>query len=1175
LVRLDFLAVIVAASCILGMAGEDAPKFQWQKVLGIKDASRVFPSTVEPHTVFVWTRAGLLVSNDDGKTFAARGNAREQLGTLTALLVHPAQPKTLYAGTLERGVFASDDAGVTWRALGGADKGLASPRIHSLIFADDDPTFSTFYATHSAQQAGVSMTIDGGKSWRVFASGYGVSELVIMGSTMLFAGARPAGGAETGFYRSLDAGKNWFRVLNVENPTALSAVKTERKRAWFGTASGLYVTDNLGVSSRAVGPQEGMSVASIAVVNAPDGGECVYVYEPTGQGVIASGDEFKTCRKLNDGLYVGDWVGEGASMVSAGSTLYVCLNGALYRGAQMLGTVGLNTIRANPEAPVAGQDAVTFTCQAGKGAEVTVDLSPLGGPANQALKDDGQSGDNAANDGVFGFKMDPIPLTLLTKAKGWEYKGPPLPGRIALTVRASLGGVSESGVALLTVRAPETAWTLWNGEEQIIATLRGGGDVSIAACQEHPFSGSTHLRLQVQGKGEAAVSWHRYNDASDTRGYKLLTFCIRSSQDGPSELKVALRDNGMNYGAENAQCSNELPLAAYLPRVTAQYQRVTIPMADLILGTTVAREHIRDVLFLAPTGEKRTYDIDDLAMLVKPGPIFTGAAARVAADGSALQVKCNVTGTSGAVKKVNLRAGNKEFALFDDGQHGDGESGDGVFAASLPASDLGSGAKVLELVASDADGAAEEKLAIFMPRRAPGQIAFAHGPVAIDGKLEEYAEVPAFAAGDDKLSLRARMTYDARNLYVALEVKDAAYNPQPPKKGERKPNLQERIEMASAELLFTSPAALSVSPRNEISPNEHRFTFVMDDKQGIAMRGTHRLPANGTRVEGGYVIEAQIPFDQLRVGRDACDFAPGKSTRIEWRLVGAGGTKLAWSAADYPAAANPEQWGLAYFAEEAGAPRLRYTASAGKMLTLASNKRLDAKSAQALSSYEIAGVQLQKALLEGDGRTLRLIADAPWRQGQSYTLTFKGLRSEDGSAAVPELVFSPLPGRPMNGEMIQEALIGELRENMAVEALKTAQIDESTKPSRGGKWQVASCGSGMFNLNELLGYQSNAIGHAHVYIYSESDRAAQVWLGSDDGARVVVNGAVVHVAAVHRGCNPDQDRVGIKLMQGWNSLLLAIWQSSGDWSFCLRLMDEKGNPPQGLSYSADNPDGGH
>ncbi|MCY3023763.1 MAG: hypothetical protein NTW87_32690, partial [Planctomycetota bacterium] len=788
---------------------------------------------------------------------------------------------------------------------------------------------------------------------------------------------------------------------------------------------------------------------------------------------------------------------------------------------------------------------------------------------------DGQSGDGAAGDGVFGARLEKVPLDVLAKARAGDYRGPALPGQVTLKVQARLGAASETGFALLTVLQPAANMKLWDGESHDALVTRGEGGVGIAVCQEHPFSGDTHLRVHVSGPGLAALGWHRHGvwpGSDDMRFHKLFTFCIRSNTPGPSELTLRLRDDGATYGFENARSSNQLSLSRYLPQLTTRYQRVAIPMADFVWGSAVGPERIRELEFIAPAAETRLYDIDDVGLAAKPGPILSDCEAALAPDGSSVRVSVRATSTAGALKSAKASCEGKEFELYDDGRHGDGESGDGCYANIIPLAQVGTGTRTFHFVATDAEGTTDDTAAAFLPRRPPGQIARARSGVKIDGDLAEFADATPFAVGDDKLGLRARLLYEKNCLYVGVEVKDAAYNPQPPKKGQRKPPPEKLAESGSAELVITSPTAATCLARTSAADDDHRFVFVMDEQQAFALRGNQRLPAAGKKTEGGYLIEAQIPFDLLRSRRGQCDFERGKHTRIEWRLIGADGRKLVWNAADAEASANPENWGLARFTDEAGTPKLRYTRTDGKVLTLVSSKRLKADAAQRASSYDIPGLRVENVTLENDGRTVRITASAPLKIGDALKVRFNGLQSEDGFPTEPELAFSPLPGRPLNGELLQEFLIGEVRRDVDMQSVTKAHIDETTKPVRGPQWGLATAEGGIFNLNQLAGGFNNALVHAHAYLHADKERAVQVWVGSDDGVRVVVNGAPVFTVPVSRGCIPDQDKIkDVKLKAGWNSLLLAVWNGSGEWSLCARIMDENGNPPQGVSYQADSP----
>ena len=54
----------------------------------------------------------------------------------------------------------------------------------------------------------------------------------------------------------------------------------------------------------------------------------------------------------------------------------------------------------------------------------------------------------------------------------------------------------------------------------------------------------------------------------------------------------------------------------------------------------------------------------------------------------------------------------------------------------------------------------------------------------------------------------------------------------------------------------------------------------------------------------------------------------------------------------------------------------------------------------------------------------------------------------------------------------------------------------------------------------------------------------QLWLGSDDGVKVWLNGAVVYSANVARAITPDSDKVNISLKKGWNTLIFKVTQNN-------------------------------
>jgi hypothetical protein len=80
---------------------------------------------------------------DSGASWTALGPANEYVNSLA---IDPANPQTIYAGTLGSGVLKSSNSGATWAAF---NNGLPEGEIHALAL---DPTgATTLYAGHAAE----------------------------------------------------------------------------------------------------------------------------------------------------------------------------------------------------------------------------------------------------------------------------------------------------------------------------------------------------------------------------------------------------------------------------------------------------------------------------------------------------------------------------------------------------------------------------------------------------------------------------------------------------------------------------------------------------------------------------------------------------------------------------------------------------------------------------------------------------------------------------------------------------------------------------------------------------------------------------------------------------------------------------------------------------------------
>jgi WD40 repeat protein len=83
-------------------------------------------------------------------------------------------------------------------------------------------------------------------------------------------------------------------------------------------------------------------------------------------------------------------------------------------------------------------------------------------------------------------------------------------------------------------------------------------------------------------------------------------------------------------------------------------------------------------------------------------------------------------------------------------------------------------------------------------------------------------------------------------------------------------------------------------------------------------------------------------------------------------------------------------------------------------------------------------------------------------------------------------------------------------------------------------------------------------GYALRTIRSPSARKLKLLVGSDDGVRIWLDGAVVHQHLVGRGAVADQDEAWMDLPAGEHRLLVEVTQHYGDWCLYLRFEDEAG-----------------
>ena len=108
-------------------------------------------------------------------------------------------------------------------------------------------------------------------------------------------------------------------------------------------------------------------------------------------------------------------------------------------------------------------------------------------------------------------------------------------------------------------------------------------------------------------------------------------------------------------------------------------------------------------------------------------------------------------------------------------------------------------------------------------------------------------------------------------------------------------------------------------------------------------------------------------------------------------------------------------------------------------------------------------------------------------------------------------------------------------------------------------WRTFRAGeSGYVRLDDLIRPNEQAIVYGLAFVHSPDVREASLLLGSDDGVRVWINGGLAHTNPVYRAAGPDLDRVQVRLIKGWNKVLIKVLQGAGGWGYFVRFADPEG-----------------
>ncbi|MEP7339367.1 MAG: BACON domain-containing carbohydrate-binding protein, partial [Acidobacteriota bacterium] len=255
-------------------------------------------------------------------------------GRTRALLVHPRNPDTMFAGAASGGVWRTTSGGQNWTPMTDLMLNLAvnalamDPNNPDIIYAG---TGEGFFNADAVRGAGIFRSFDGGNTWRRLDGTTGkdfyyVNDIVVSknNTSRIFAATR------SGVMRSNDGGTTWSRVVDEERNNGCSdlAMRTDTGTDVVFAACGLpsniqapgsvqasiYRNDNAGALGgwEVVYTEDGMSRTSLAI--APSNQNVIYAVASE-NGATGAQHSLHAVFRSNSGGDPGSWakVNDGRS----------------------------------------------------------------------------------------------------------------------------------------------------------------------------------------------------------------------------------------------------------------------------------------------------------------------------------------------------------------------------------------------------------------------------------------------------------------------------------------------------------------------------------------------------------------------------------------------------------------------------------------------------------------------------------------------------------------------------------------------------------------------------------------------------------------------------------------------------------------------------------------------
>ncbi len=122
-------------------------------------------------------------------------------------------------------------------------------------------------------------------------------------------------------------------------------------------------------------------------------------------------------------------------------------------------------------------------------------------------------------------------------------------------------------------------------------------------------------------------------------------------------------------------------------------------------------------------------------------------------------------------------------------------------------------------------------------------------------------------------------------------------------------------------------------------------------------------------------------------------------------------------------------------------------------------------------------------------------------------------------------------------------------------------------------WGLVQQSDHTLDFGKLVGAAEHAAVYAVCYLSAPSVRSdLRILVGSDDQAKICLNGKQIYRQTAAREGVPDQDTVsGVTLEAGTNLLVFKVLNVTGPWGGSVRFTDSVGAPISDLSAHSSPP----